>query len=81
MPLVTIKGPQGVLTLEQKQEMMKKIADAVVSVEGERMRPLTWVIFEDVEAGHWSLGGTFIGPDEVRAVQSGSVSVRDAIGA
>ena len=50
MPLVQIKGISGILTLEQKQEMIKKVTDAVVSVEGEGLRPVTWVLIEDPSA-------------------------------
>lgn len=57
MPLVQIKGISGILTLEQKQEMIKKVTDAVVSVEGEGLRPVTWVIIEDVKSGEWGIGG------------------------
>ena len=57
MPLVQIKGISGILTLEQKQEMIKKVTDAVVSVEGEGLRPVTWVLIEDVKSGEWGIGG------------------------
>ena len=45
------------------------------------MRPITWVIFEEVKAGSWGIAGNCLGPEDVRAVQSGAISVRDAIGA
>ncbi len=41
MPLVQIKGIEGYLSLEQKQELIKKVTDAVVSVEGENLCPVT----------------------------------------
>ncbi len=46
-----IKGIEGYLSLEQRQEMIRKVTDAVVSVEGEGLRPVTWVIIEDIEPG------------------------------
>ncbi len=57
MPLAQIKGISGFLTLEQKQELIKKVTDAIVSVEGEGLRPVTWVILEDVNSGEWGIGG------------------------
>lgn len=39
MPLVQITGIGNYLTLEQKQEIIRKVTDAVVSVEGEGLRP------------------------------------------
>lgn len=57
MPLVQIKGIAGYLSLEQKQELIQKVTDAVVSVEGEGLRSVTWVIVEDVSSGAWGVGG------------------------
>jgi 4-oxalocrotonate tautomerase len=57
MPLVQVKGISGVLNLDQKQEIIKKVTDAIVSVEGEGLRPITWVIIEDVKSGEWGVGG------------------------
>lgn len=57
MPLVQIKGIAGYLSLEQKQQLIQKVTDAVVSVEGEGLRSVTWVIVEDVSSGAWGVGG------------------------
>jgi 4-oxalocrotonate tautomerase len=57
MPLVQIKGIAGYLSLEQKQLLIQKVTDAVVSVEGEQLRSVTWVIVEDVSSGAWGVGG------------------------
>ena len=67
MPLVQIKGVGGFLTLEQKQEMIRKVTDAVVSVEGEGLRSVTWVTIEDVEPGAWGVGGKPVTDDDLRA--------------
>ncbi|MFA7351586.1 MAG: 4-oxalocrotonate tautomerase family protein [Methylotenera sp.] len=57
MPLVQIKGIAGYLNTVQKQDLIKRITDAVVAVEGEGARPVTWVIVEDVPSGTWGVGG------------------------
>lgn len=57
MPLIQIKGIAGYLSLEQKQQLIQKVTDAVVSVEGEGLRSVTWVIVEDVSSGAWGVGG------------------------
>ena len=41
MPLAQLKGLSGYLSLEQKQELIRKVTDAIVSVEGEGLRPVT----------------------------------------
>ena len=66
MPLVQIKGVAGYLSLEQKQELIRKVTDAVVSVEGEGLRPVTWVTIEDVEAGAWGVGGKIVTDEDLR---------------
>jgi len=68
MPLVQIKGISGFLSLQQKQEIISKVTDAVVSVEGEGLRPVTWVIIEDVASGEWGVGGQAITTDIIRTM-------------
>ncbi len=63
MPLVQIKGISGYLSLQQKQEIISKVTDAIVSVEGEGLRPVTWVLIEDVASGQWGVGGQAVTTD------------------
>ena len=72
MPLAQIKGISGFLSLEQKQEMIRKITDAIVSVEGEGIRPVTWVIIEDVKSGEWGVGGEAITTEALKKMASQS---------
>ena len=57
MPLVDIHVIRGVFTPEQKSEMITKVTDAMVSVEGEKLRGVTWVKINEVEGGDWAIGG------------------------
>lgn len=68
MPLIQIKGISGYLSLQQKQEMIAKVTDAVVSVEGEGLRPVTWVLIEDVASGEWGVGGQAVTTDMIRTM-------------
>ena len=61
MPLVTITAPESVFSDEQKQEMIAKVTDAMIEVEGEAYRDKTWVVYEEVAKGHWAIGGKIIG--------------------
>jgi len=72
MPLVQIKGISGYLSLQQKQEIISKVTDAIISVEGEGLRPVTWVIIEDVASGQWGVGGQAITTDAIRAMSQAS---------
>lgn len=68
MPLVQIKGVGGYLSSEQKAEMIRKVTDAVLAVEGEGLRQVTWVTIEDVEPGAWGVGGRPVTADDLRAL-------------
>jgi Tautomerase enzyme len=37
---------EGVFTDQQKQEMIRRITDAMVEIEGESLRSVTWVLVE-----------------------------------
>ena len=68
MPLVQIKGVGGYLTLAQKQEMIRRVTDAVLSVEGEGLRQVTWVTIEDVQPGAWGVGGQPVTDADLRSL-------------
>ena len=59
MPLAQLKGISGYLSAEQKRGLIEKVTDAILSVEGEGLRQVTWVIIEDVPEGQWGVGGQF----------------------
>lgn len=71
MPLIQVKLIEKVFTNEQKQEMIKKLTDAMVSIEGENMRHVTTVIIEDVKSGDWGIGGQAMSTDAVKALAAG----------
>jgi 4-oxalocrotonate tautomerase len=62
VPLVTINVVENVFTDEQKREMIEKVTDTLVSIEGEAMRGITWVLIEEVPEHHWGIGGRSMGP-------------------
>lgn len=68
MPLAQLKGVSGYLSAEQKETLIKRVTDAILSVEGEGLRPVTWVIVEDVPEGQWGVGGTIATADMLRAM-------------
>lgn len=57
MPLVTINVIENVFTDEQKREMIARVTDTMVSIEGEAMRGITWVMIEEVRECNWGIGG------------------------
>ena len=67
MPLVDIQLIKGVFTPDQKKQMIQKVTDAMIEVEGEPMRPVTWVRVQEVESGDWAIGGNPLSAADVRA--------------
>jgi 4-oxalocrotonate tautomerase len=72
MPLINVKLIEEVFTPEQKREIVERLTDAMVSVEGENMRPVTWVIVEEVRSGDWGIGGKPLTTGDVRALAAGT---------
>jgi 4-oxalocrotonate tautomerase len=74
MPLIQVKLIEGVFTTAKKKEMITKLTDAMVSVEGESMRPVTLVILEEIRSGDWSVGGESLTTADVHAIAAGKVA-------
>ena len=68
MPLVTIDVIKNVFSPDQKQEMIAKVTEAMIHVEGETMRPVTWVRINEVEQGDWAIGGKCLKAADVHAM-------------
>jgi 4-oxalocrotonate tautomerase len=61
MPLINVKLIEGVFTGEQKQQIVRELTDAMVRIEGENMRPVTWCI-----------AGKPLSTQDVRALAAGA---------
>ena len=71
MPLVQVKLIKGVFDQDQKQEIITKMTETMVGIEGETMRSVTTVIIEEVESGEWAIGGHALSTQDVKDLQSG----------
>jgi len=71
MPLIEVKLIEGVFSPKQKQEMVTKLTDAMVSIEGENMRGVTTVIVEEVKSGDWGIGGKMLTTADVKSLAAG----------
>jgi 4-oxalocrotonate tautomerase len=74
MPLVTIDVIKDVFTPAQKTEIINKVTEAMVAVEGENMRPVTWVRINEFEGGDWAIGGKALRASDVHALAAGKVA-------
>jgi 4-oxalocrotonate tautomerase len=68
MPFIHVKVVQGVFTALQKQEIIERLTEAMITVEGENMRQVTWCVVEEVPSGDWGIGGQIVTADDIKAL-------------
>jgi len=73
MPFVNVKLIKGVFDADQKRAMIEKLTDTMVDIEGEAMRPVTWVTIEEVDSGDWGIGGKALTTQDVHDLQAAGV--------
>jgi 4-oxalocrotonate tautomerase len=71
MPFVNVKVIEGVFSPQQKQDMVRRLTDTMVEIEGENMRPVTWVVVEEVKSGDWGIAGNPLSTADVKALAAG----------
>jgi 4-oxalocrotonate tautomerase len=71
MPLIQVKVIEDVFSPAQKKEIIAKLTDAMVAIEGENLRSVTWVTIDEVRSGEWGIGGQALTTDAVRALAAG----------
>jgi 4-oxalocrotonate tautomerase len=72
MPLLNVRMIEGVFTPTQKQEMIRKLTDTMVSIEGENLRPYTLVVLDEVKSGDWGVGGKCLTNSDAKALADSS---------
>jgi 4-oxalocrotonate tautomerase len=68
MPLIQVRVIKDVFSREQKRQIISKLTDAMVSIEGEAMRSVTWCLVEEVESGDWGIAGKPLTTADVHAL-------------
>ena len=71
MPLINVKVIEGVFDSEQKQQIVRSLTEAMVAIEGENMRSVTWCVVEEVDSGDWGIGGKPVTTSDVKALAPG----------
>ena len=71
MALIQVKVIAGVFTAQQKQDIIQRLTDAMVEIEGENMRRRIWCMVEEIASGEWGVGGQTLSADDVKALASG----------
>ena len=71
MPMIEVHLIKDVFNPEQKREMITKLTYAMVSIEGENMRGVTWVKIHEVASGEWAIGGQPLTTQAVKDLAAG----------
>ena len=69
MPLANIKVIEGVFNDAEKQQIIARVTDALIEVEGEELRDKTVVIVEETKSGDWGVGGQALTTRQVRSLR------------
>jgi 4-oxalocrotonate tautomerase len=75
MPLIEVTLLKGVFDESQKRQIVQRLTDTVTDLKGEKVRPSTIVLVEEVESGPRSLAGSTL---SLRAVQAMARGIRVA---
>ena len=71
MPLIEVHLIENVFNAEQKRQMIEKLTDAMVSIEGENMRGVTTVKISEVASDDWGIGGQPLTTEAVKELAAG----------
>jgi 4-oxalocrotonate tautomerase len=71
MPSIEVHLIEHVFNPEQRRQMIQKLTDAMVSIEGENMRGATWVKISEVASGEWGIGGQPLTTEAVKDLAAG----------
>jgi len=74
MPLVTVDVIKGVFSSKQKREIIEKVTAAMIEVEGENLRGVTWVRIQEFESGDWAIGGRALSASDVQGLAAGKAA-------
>jgi len=72
MPVVNLRVMENVLSLEQKNEIAEQFTETLVSVIGEPVRELSWVIVDDIRSGTLTIGAKPITTEAVKEMLAGA---------
>jgi 4-oxalocrotonate tautomerase len=75
MPFIDIKVIQGVFTPEEKRELVERVSETAIAVEGEALRPFTVTAITETPSGEWAVGGQPYTADDVKAARSAAATV------
>jgi 4-oxalocrotonate tautomerase len=70
VPLINVKLIEGVFSPAEKRQIVEKLTETMLSIEGESMRDVTWVVLEEVRSGEWGIGGKALTTEDVKGLRA-----------
>ena len=74
VPFINVKVIENVFTDTQKHDIVERLTDAMVAIEGEPMRGVTWVVIDEVKSGDWGIGGRALTTEAVQQLAAGATT-------
>lgn len=71
MPLIDVHVIKNVFSSEQKKEIIEKITNTIVEIEGEPLRKVTWGRIRETNEGDWAIDGQRLTAEMVHSMQNG----------
>ena len=66
VPLIQVKLIENVFSPAQKtRDVIQRLTDTMVEIEGENMRPVTWVTIDEVSSGEWGIAGNAVTSEDL----------------
>ena len=62
---------ENVFNPDQKRQIIQKLTDTMVSIEGENMRGVSWVKISEVTSGEWGIGCQPLTTEAVKDLAAG----------
>ncbi len=69
MPLINVDIIENVFSPAQKLEIIQKLTDVMVEIEGPALRSVTWVKLNEVKESNWAIGGQPLRAADVHRMQ------------
>jgi 4-oxalocrotonate tautomerase len=67
MPFIDIKVIEGVFTPDEQRDLVERVSEAVIAVEGEALRPVTHTVVTETPSESWAIGGQAMSAEDVKA--------------
>ena len=74
MPFIDIRVIEGVFTPDEQRELIERVSEAVIAVEGEGLRASTHTVVTETPNGSWAIGGRAMTATDVKAKRTPAVA-------